>query len=132
MGVQRLLGQQEYPRQGRRAKGLLRAYVAKMTGMSRAQVTRLIGRYVQTGRVAVAACGRHRFPRRYTLADVELLAAVDQAHECLSGPATRHILKREFEIYHRPGFERLAAISNGHLYNLRQRPRYREHRGRQW
>ena len=41
MGVQRLLGQQEYPRQGRRAKGLLRAYVAKMTGMSRAQVTRL-------------------------------------------------------------------------------------------
>ena len=124
--VQRLLEQQEYPRQGRRAKGLLRAYVAKMTGMSRAQVTRLIGRYVQTGRVAVAASGRHRFPRRYTAADVELLAAVDQVHESLSGPATRHILKREFEIYHRPGFERLAAISNGHLYNLRQRPRYRE------
>ena len=123
--VQRLLGQQEYPGQGRRAKGLLRAYVAKMTGLSRAQVTRLIGRYVQTGRVAVAS-RRHRFPRRYTRADVELLAAVDQAHECLSGPATRHILAREFQIYHTPGFERLAAISNGHLYNLRQRPRYRE------
>lgn len=27
--VQRLLGQQEYPRQGRRAKGLLRAYVRR-------------------------------------------------------------------------------------------------------
>jgi IS30 family transposase len=124
--VQRLLGQQEYPRQGRRAKGLLRTYVVKMTGLSRAQVTRLISRYVQTGRVAAAAPRRHRFPRRYTAADVELLAAVDQAHESLSGPATRHILKREFEIYHTPGFERLASISNGHLYNLRQRPRYRE------
>ena len=124
--VQRLLGQQEYPRQGRRAKGLLRAYVAKMTGLSRAQVTRLISRYVQTGRVVPAAPRRHRFPRRYTSADVELLAAVDQAHESLSGPATRHILMREFEIYGQPEFARLAAISNGHLYNLRQRPRYRE------
>ena len=97
-----------------------------MTGLSRAQVTRLIGRYVGTGRVARPAAQRHRFPRRYTSADVELLAAVDQAHECLSGPATRHILAREFHLYQRPGFERLASISNGHLYNLRQRPRYRE------
>ena len=92
--VQRLLVQQEYGGQGRRAKGLLRAYVGKMTGLSRAQVTRLIGRYVRTGRVAPAASRRPRFPRRYTPADVELLAAVDQAHEGLSGPATRHILAR--------------------------------------
>ena len=124
--VQRLLVQQEYGGQGRRAKGLLRAYVEKMTGLSRAQVTRLIGRYVRTGRVAPAASRRPRFARRYTPADVELLASVDQAHEGLSGPATRHILQREFHIYNTPGFERLASISNGHLYNLRQRPRYRE------
>jgi hypothetical protein len=55
---------------------------------------------------------------------VELLAAVDEAHERLSGPATRHILKREFEVYGKREFERLAAMSNGHLYNLRQSPRY--------
>jgi hypothetical protein len=36
------------------------------------------------------------FQRHYTAADVELLASVDEAHERLSGPATRHILKREF------------------------------------
>ncbi len=30
------------PKQGREAKGLLRAYVGKMTGLSRAQVTRLV------------------------------------------------------------------------------------------
>ena len=58
----------------------------------------------------------------------ERRAAVDQAHEGLSGPATRHILAREFHIYNAPGLERLASISNGHLYNLRQRPRYRERR----
>jgi hypothetical protein len=55
---------------------------------------------------------------------VELLASVDQAHARLSGPATRHILKREFEVYGKPEFERLAKLSNGHLYNLRQNPRY--------
>ena len=61
----------------------------KMTGMSRAQVTRLIGRYKASGRVGVKVYRRHRFAQRYTLADVELLAAVDEAHETLSGPATR-------------------------------------------
>ena len=61
---------------------------------------------------------RHRFPTRYTRADIELLAQVDEAHETLSGPATRRILEREFRDYGKPEFERLAAISNGHLYNL--------------
>jgi hypothetical protein len=55
---------------------------------------------------------------------VELPAAVDRAHESLSGPATRHILKREFEVYGKAEFERLAKLSNGHLYNLRHSPRY--------
>ena len=35
---------------------------------------------------------------RYTRADIELLAAVDEAHETLSGPATQKILYREFTI----------------------------------
>src|SRR6202034_4392661 len=44
----------------------------------------------------------------------------------LSGPATRRILEREFRDYGKPEFERLAAISNGHLYNLRRTPRCRQ------
>src|ERR1017187_8135690 len=39
--VERLLCHHEYPLQGRRSKGLLRAYVEHMTGLSRAQSTRL-------------------------------------------------------------------------------------------
>jgi transposase InsO family protein len=56
---------------------------------------------------------------------VALLARVDRAHERLSGPATRHILKREFSVYGKAEFERLAGLSNGHLYNLRRSPDYR-------
>jgi hypothetical protein len=66
--VERLLCQQEYARQGRRARGLLRRYIGKMTGLSRAQLTRLVGRYLATGRVRTKASRRHRFPSRYTRA----------------------------------------------------------------
>ena len=126
--IERWLCQQEYVRQGRRARGLLRRYIGKMTGLSRAQLTRLVGRYVATGQVGKKATRRHRFPRHYTSADIELLARVDEAHESLSGPATRRILQREFQEYGKAEFQRLAAISNGHLYNLRRNPRYRQQR----
>jgi transposase InsO family protein len=97
-----------------------------MTGLSRAQRTRLVGRYLATGRVRIKTSHRHRFPTRYTRADIELLAQVDEAHETLSGPATRRIFEREFGHYRKLEFQRLAAISNGHLYNLRRTPHYRQ------
>jgi hypothetical protein len=122
--VERLLCHHEYALQKRRSKGLLRAYIEHMTGLSRAQSTRLIGGYVKAGRIAPKPSLRPRFQRHYTAADVELLASVDEAHRQLSGPATRHILKREFELYGKAEFERLAKLSNGHLYNLRRSPRY--------
>ena len=93
--VARALGQHGYSRQNRAAKGLLRQYLVKMTGRSRAQITRLIQQYRQGGELPPARYQRHRFARKYTPADVELLAAVDEAHETLSGPATRKILERE-------------------------------------
>jgi transposase InsO family protein len=126
--IERVLCEQQYARQGKAARGLLRRYMEKMTGMSRAQVTRLIGRYKASGRVGGKAYRRHRFAQRYTLADVELLAAVDQAHETLSGPATRRILEREYQQYGKQEYARLASISVSHLYNLRQHRGYRQRR----
>ena len=126
--VEGLLVQQEYARQDKAARGLLRRYIEKVTGLSRAQVTRLIARYAASGRVQPTVYRRRRFPLRYTRADVELLASLDEAHETLSGPATRRILEREVELYGRQEYGRLAAISVAHLYNLRRSQRYRERR----
>jgi len=53
---------------------------------------------------------------------------VDEAHETLSGPATKKILEREFQQYQHAAYERLARISVAHIYNLLRRPRYRERR----
>jgi len=94
-------------RLGRAARGLVRRYAEKMTGLSRAQLTRLIARYTASRRVQAAAYRRQRFPQRYSRADLELLAAVDEAHETLGGPATRRILECEFEVYKRPEYARL-------------------------
>jgi transposase InsO family protein len=124
--VEQVLIGQGYAQLGKAARGLVRRYIEKMTGLSRAQVTRLIARYTASGRVQVTIYRRRRFTQLYTRADIELLASVDEAHEMLSGPATRRILERELEVYKRPEYARLAAISVGHLYNLRKSQRYRE------
>jgi transposase InsO family protein len=124
--VEQVLVGQQYAQLGKAARGLVRRYIEKMTGLSRAQVTRLIARYSASGRVQMTVYRRRRFVELYTRADIELLASVDEAHETLSGPATRRILEREWELYKQPEYVRLATISVAHLYNLRHHQRYRE------
>ena len=126
--MDRTLRQQNYPKLSRDQKGLVRRYVKKMTGLSQAQVTRLIGQFAQTQAVKPTVYRRRRFPRRYTPADVALLAEVDQAHGRLNGPATRQILHRAYHVFEQGEYERLATISVGHLYNLRNSAGYRRQR----
>ena len=128
--VGRTLREQGYQRQRREAKGLLRAYIGRMTGLSRAQVTRLIHSFVSEREVKAKPYGRNRFASRYTRADIELLAAADEAHETLSGPATQKILHREFHEFANKAYERLSSISAAHIYNLRKSRTYRERRVR--
>src|ERR1700687_2081431 len=73
--ITRALCEKEYWKQGRRVKGMLRRDIGKMTGLSRAQVTRLIGRYQEGGAVRELSYRRNRFSNRYTPEDIELLAA---------------------------------------------------------
>src|SRR6266849_3780072 len=120
------LVEHEYSGQQREAKGVLRQYIGKMTGLSRAQVTRLIGRYHESGMVKERGYRRNRFACRYTPADIEQLAAVDEAHETLSGPATQKILYREFYEYGDERYRRLCTISVPHIYNLRKGRVYRD------
>ncbi len=124
--VQRVLVGQEYAGQGKKARGLIRAYVSKVTGRSLAQVTRLIRQYRQEGVVKAAEYRRRRFPVKNRRQDIALLAEVDRAHDWLSGPATVRIIKREHEQFGKKEFSRLAGISVAHLYNLRRSAGYRK------
>ena len=119
---------QQYQLLKKAHKGLLRSYLAKMTGLSRAQVTRLIGQYRDKGTIEERHYTRRRFASVYTRADIGLLAEVDEAHETMSGPATQKILYREYHEYAHAEFERLCRISIPHIYNLRKSGTYRKRR----
>jgi len=106
------------------AKGLLKVYLQRLSGFSRAQITRLIRRQISTGKLIVAARPRHRFPATYTLADRQLLARIDNAHQRLSGPATQRLLERAHDVHGDKRFARLKNISSAHIYNLRATPAY--------
>jgi len=111
-------------------KGALRQYLLKVTGLSRAQVARCITQFTDGGAIR----DRRRAPavpfvRRYTAEDIRLLAQMDALHGTLSGTTTRKLCERAFKVYGEAHFERLAGISNGHLYNLRQHKTYQAKRG---
>src|SRR5664279_5315655 len=124
--VQRTLVDQQYQTQGKKARGAVRSYLSKVTGLSMAQITRLIRSYAGSGLVEPKAYRRRRFTTKYQQSDIVLLAEVDRAHERLSGPATQCILKREHGEFGKRKFARLAEISVSHLYNLRRSTAYRK------
>ena len=77
--VDQTLRQQRYEEMKRSGRGLVRRYVEKMTGLSRAQTTRLIAVYLGGDAVKPQPYRRRRFPRRYTGEDIALLAKLDAA-----------------------------------------------------
>ena len=120
----------DYRRLGRADKGVVRAYIGKVCGLSPAQISRLLRQQAETGLVEDRR-GRNSgrpFETVYAPADVRLLAEVDEAYDGMSGLATCEILRRQFEVHGDPRFERLAGLSRSHLYNLRASRAYRTKR----
>jgi transposase InsO family protein len=124
---------QELRRQGyeglkRSERGVVRRYVEKMTGLSRAQTTWLITVYLRGEQVKPRPYRRRRFSRRYTREDIGLLASMDEAHQTLSGPATKTLLQRACYNFNDRRYRSLAGVSVAHLYRLRASRVYRERR----
>jgi len=123
--IERVLVRFRYNKLKRAEKGVIRRYIEKVSGYSRAQVSRLIGEYKRRGRLKRTQYRRHRFPRRYTSSDIGLLARTDELHDYLSGPATKKIMEREHAVYGHLEFRNISQISIAHLYNLRRSHTYR-------
>lgn len=132
--IERVLKRFGYVINCRADKGLLLRYIEKMTGLSRAQVTRLVGKYRNRGTLSKrpnSLAPANGFACRYTIADVSLLAEIDTWHNTLSGPATKKIMERSYHVFGDARFERLSTISVSHLYNLRGSRPYQNKR-RHW
>lgn len=122
--VTKILNARQYSRLDRRQKGIVRAFLIETTGYSRAQLTRLIAQWAKFRRLAVNRSDRWRFPTRYTTSDIALLAELDAVHQDLPGPAVKHILAREYHLFGKAEYERLARLSVSHIYNLRRSTEY--------
>lgn len=106
------------------------AFLRKVTGVSRAQMTRLVAQWTASGTLPDRrGPPQAPFPRRFTEADVAALVKLDRLHGQLSGPATRKLAERAFTVFADPAYERLTTISVAHLYNLRRSAGYRRQRG---
>lgn len=127
--IESVLRRFDYRRLPRAHRGPVLAYLQRLSGYSRAQITRLVSRWIAGKRlVKDYRAPEHAFARRYTPADVALLADVDRAMGTMSGPATACVLRRQRDVFGDARFERLGSISVGHLYNLRNSAPYRAQR----
>jgi len=127
--IESVLRRFDYRQLPRPERGPVLAYLQRLSGYSRAQITRLVSRWTAGKRlVKEYRAPEHAFARRYTGADVALLAEVDRAMNTLSGPATACVLRRQRDVFGDVRFARLGSISVGHLYNLRNSAPYRAQR----
>src|SRR5665213_3302285 len=110
-------------------RGILFLYMQRLTGYSRQHLSRLIARYRDTQSVRPRnPASRTSFARKYTLADVALLAELDNLHDTLSEPTTQVLARRVYAHFGDARYARLAELSVSHLYNLRASAGYRKQR----
>lgn len=126
--VRRVLSRFHYAGLSRRHKGVVVRYLQHTSGYSRQHLVRLIGRFLARAPLGQRKAPVAGFHRRYTEADVLLLAHTDTLHDTPSGLAAKHLFERAWQVYGDARYERLAGISVAHLYNLRATARYRDAR----
>ena len=116
-----------YFRRRKGHRGVLLAYLRRLTGYSRQHLSRLLVQYRDTRSLKPRVrASRTSFTRHYGPAEVALLAETDSLHDTLSGPATKVLLLRALTLFGDTRLARLAQISVSHLYNLRASEPYRK------
>lgn len=130
--ISEILDRFGYHRRGKnklskKQKMSVKRYIKLYTDYSKSQLTRLITEKKKTGTLKYGkGKKRNRFKKIYTREDAGLLAEADNAYERMSGDSMRKIFKDEFELFGKIKYERLAKISHGHFYRLRNSDAYRE------
>ena len=124
--IENILRQHKYFQLFRPNKIVIKKYIQSMTGLSRSQLTKLIADYRKRGTLKPKEYKRNKFKKIYDLEEIALLADIDNAHSRLSGPATKQIIKEDYEIFGKTEYEKLKDLSVAHMYRLRGTRRYHE------
>ena len=108
----------------KKEKGLIRRYLMKITGYSRAQLARQIAQYRKTGQVRIKEYERNKFKKKYTPQDIQLLAQTAKLHDSPNGAALKKTLERMVSVYQKEEYQNIANISVSHIYNLKKKVPY--------
>lgn len=111
----------------KKERGIVLSFIKQMTGLSRGHVKKLVRRKKKNGRILQIIGTRHRIPKVYDAEDIAHLIKTDNAHQRMSGKATKAILRRQFEVCNDLRFEKIRHISVSHIYNLRKTRQYESH-----
>ncbi len=118
--IQSTLIRFNYGQLKRQEKGILIRYMAKISGYSRRQLSRLIQQQRRVGRLVRRQRTSNGFARRYSNADIQLIATLDNLHDQPNGKALKKLCERAYRVFGDSAYERLSTISVAHLYNLRK------------
>lgn len=121
--VKKTFDEFKYTTLAKKQKGLLRRYIRKVTGYSKAQLARVLALSFY-GNPYRTDYKRHVFTKKYTAADIVLLAKTDNLHGRLNGIATQLILQKEYREFHKEEYKRISTISVSHIYNFRKTKKY--------
>ena len=126
--IRKTLVKLQYYQLAKLDKGLVTRYLMKVSGYSRAQIKRLIAQHQKSGTVTAKPARHNGFKRRYSDADIRLLAAMDERHNQPSAPVLKKLCERAYKRFGQQEYQRLALISVSHLYNLRRSKTYQRQR----
>ena len=70
--IEKVLKKFRYWKLRKEGKGLIKSYLLKVIGYSRAQLTKLIGLYQRNGKIQPVRYHRHCFPRRYSASSSDI------------------------------------------------------------
>lgn len=131
--VSRTLTRFDYGGSRQADRGMVKGLLSKAAGLSRTQVTRLVGQFVKTGQVVDGRGPARRRPAAAVRAPPHggrrppaRGGGRDARADGRAGHARRHAAPTRG--VRRRRLVRLAHISNGHLYNLRRSTTYRRRR----
>lgn len=117
-----------YNKANKSKKGTLRRFLAKITGYSDSQLSRLISRHNNTGKIEWKPAKENGFNRIYTSKDIEQLVKIDTLHDRPCGQTIKVLCERAVDVFGEKDYKNLAQISVAHIYNLRGSLTYKNKR----
>ncbi|HEX9151262.1 MAG TPA: DDE-type integrase/transposase/recombinase [Flavobacterium sp.] len=116
----------KYNKLSKPQKGKILQYLTKSLGYSQIQIKRLVGKAVK-GKLLDPKSTKNKtsFHKTFLTEDIKLLAEFDGLANYPNGYALIENFRRMYQEFNDLRFEKLAGISNGHIYNLRKTNTYK-------